>query len=57
MSREVFGLIVMFTLAIGSLVIAWQVQEFNSLLGYTIGVFGTLLATGLGLNIMTWDKR
>lgn len=57
MSREVFGLIVMFLMAIGSLVIAWQVQEFNLLLGYTLGVFGTLLATGVGINIMTWDKR
>jgi hypothetical protein len=57
MSKEIFGLIVMFTMAFGSLAIAWQVQEFNLLLGYTLGVFGTLLATGVGLNIMTWEKK
>jgi hypothetical protein len=57
MSKETFGLIVMFIMAFGSLAIAWQVQEFNLLLGYTLGVFGTMLAVGVGLNIMTWEKR
>lgn len=57
MSKETFGLIVMFLLSIGFLVISWQLQDWNLLLGYTFGVFGVLISVGIGLDIMTREEK
>lgn len=57
MNKETFGIVLMFIMFAGSLAISLTIQEFDSLLGYTIGVFGVLFSIGVGLNIMTWDKK
>lgn len=57
MSKETFGIVVMLMMFAGSLAISLTIQEFDFLLGYTIGIFGLVLSIGVGLNIMTWDKK
>lgn len=57
MSKEIFGLLIMSILFIGSLVISWEIQKLDYLLGYTIGIFGFFASIGIGLNIMTWEKE
>ena len=57
MNKETFGLIVMMTMAIGSLVIGWEIQRIDFILGYTVGVFGLIFSVGVGLNIMTWGNK
>lgn len=44
-------------MSIGSLVIGWEIQRLDYLLGYTVTVFGLIFSVGVGLNIMTWEKE
>lgn len=46
------GLFAMMTGMTASLILGWQVQTVDLLLGHTVGVFGILLSAILGVDYM-----
>jgi hypothetical protein len=48
----IFGLFMMMTGMTGSLIIGWELQNIDLLLGHTVGVFGMILSALLGVDYM-----
>jgi hypothetical protein len=46
------GLFMMMTGMTGSVILGWQIQAIDLLLGHTVGVFGILLSAILGVDYM-----
>jgi hypothetical protein len=46
------GLFMMMAGMTGSLIIGWEVQNIDLLLGHTLGVFGQILSAILGVDYM-----
>lgn len=46
------GLFMMMAGMTGSLIIGWQIQTIDLLIGHTVGVFGIFISTLLGVDYM-----
>lgn len=51
------GLLIMFSLATLAILIAWEIQKYDLLLGHTFGVLGALASVVIGIDILTKEMK